>query len=69
MALPEGFEGKSRDEIEEWFLTAGEEETPPLGRMLDLLEAMGQVMVGTRQTAGPNCFRTASRQEKMLCLH
>ncbi len=41
MALPEGFEGKSRDEIEEWFLTAVEEETPPVGRMLDLLEAMG----------------------------
>ena len=41
MALPDGFEGKSKSEIEEWFLTAVEEETPPVGRMLDLLEAMG----------------------------
>ncbi len=41
MALPDGFEGKRKDEIEEWFLAAVEEETPPVARMLDLLEAMG----------------------------
>jgi len=41
MVLPDGFQGKSKDEIEEWFLTAVEEETPPVGRMLELLEALG----------------------------
>jgi transcription elongation GreA/GreB family factor len=46
MALPDGFEGKKRDEIEEWFLTAVEADPMPTEHMLAVLESLGSANGG-----------------------
>jgi hypothetical protein len=48
MTTPQELQGKSRDEIEAWFLTAVESEAMPVGEMLAVLKALGGSQGGTQ---------------------